>query len=117
MTASAPGYLSGSRAAQVEAGKTTVLNLGLQRNTASGPVGGIEIVSVKDQWGVDLPVQREVNPAKNVNLYASQAEEPVCVTVRVTKDGRPVQNARVRVTAVGYYETPSPSTRAARPRT
>ncbi len=101
VTASAPGYLSGSRAANVEAGKTTVLNIGLQRNTASGPVGGIEIVSVKDQWGADLPVQREVNSAKDVNLYASQTEEPVCVTVRVTKDGQPVQNARVRVSALG----------------
>jgi uncharacterized repeat protein (TIGR01451 family) len=105
VTASAPGYLSGSRAANVEAGKTTVLNIGLQRNTASGPVGNIEIISVKDQWGADLPVQQEVNPAKDVNLYASQTEEPVCVTVRVTKNGQPVQNARVRVTAVGYYET------------
>jgi uncharacterized repeat protein (TIGR01451 family) len=105
VTASAPGYLSGSRAANVEAGKTTVLNIGLQRNTASGPVGNIEIISVKDQWGADLPVRQEENPAKNVNLYASQTEEPVCVTVRVTKDGQPVQNARVRVTAVGYYET------------
>jgi uncharacterized repeat protein (TIGR01451 family) len=105
VTASAPGYLSGSRAADVKAGETTVLNIGLQRNTASGPVGGIEIVSVKDQWGADLPVERERNEAKDVNLYASQTEEPVCVTVRVTKDGQPVQNARVRVTAVGYYET------------
>ncbi len=105
VTASAPGYLSGSRAANVEAGKTTVLNIGLQRNTASGPVGGIEIVSVKDQWGADLPVRQEENPAKNVNLYASQTEEPVCVTVRVTKNGQPVQNARVRVTVVGYYDT------------
>jgi uncharacterized repeat protein (TIGR01451 family) len=99
VTASAPGYLSGSRAASVEAGKTTVLNIGLQKNTASGPVGNIEIVSVKDQWGADLPVKKEDNPAKDVNLYASQTEEPVCVTVRVTKDGQPVQNARVRVTA------------------
>ena len=105
VTASAPGYLSGSRAANVEAGKTTVLNIGLQRNTASGPVGNIEIISVKDQWGADLPVRQEENPAKNVNLYASQTEEPVCVTVRVTKDGQPVQNARVRVTVVGYYDT------------
>jgi len=105
VTASAPGYLSGSLAANVEAGKTTVLNIGLLRNTASGPVGGIEIVSVKDQWGADLPVEREKNDAKDVNLYASQTEEPVCVTVRVTKNGQPVQNARVRVTAVGYYET------------
>jgi uncharacterized repeat protein (TIGR01451 family) len=105
VTASASGYLSGSRAANVEAGKTTVLNIGLQRNTASGPVGNIEIVSVKDQWGADLPMERERNEAKDVNLYASQTEEPVCVTVRVTKDGQPVQNARVRVTAVGYYET------------
>ncbi|ULR40937.1 PEGA domain-containing protein [Thermus sp. NEB1569] len=100
VSASAPGYLSGSRAANVEAGKTTVLNLGLRKNTASGPVGGIEILSVKDQWGVDLPFKLEKNPAKKVNLYASQTEEPVCVTVRVTKDGQPVQNARVRVTAV-----------------
>jgi uncharacterized repeat protein (TIGR01451 family) len=108
VTASAPGYLSGSLAANVEAGKTTVLNIGLQRNTASGPsgpVGGIEIVSVKDQWGADLPVERERNEAKDVNLYASQTEEPVCVTVRVTKNGQPVQNARVRVTVVGYYDT------------
>jgi len=104
VTASAPGYLSGSRAAQVEAGKTTVLNLGLQRNTASGPVGEIEIVSVTDQWGQPLPVQREENEAKDVNLYASQTEEPVCVTVRVTKDGQPVQNARVRVSAISYEE-------------
>lgn len=101
VSASAPGYLSGSRAANVEAGKTTVLNIGLKKNTASGPVGEIQIVSVKDQWGVDLPVRQEVNPAKNVNLYASQTEEPVCVTVRVTKDGQPVQNARVRVSALG----------------
>jgi uncharacterized repeat protein (TIGR01451 family) len=101
VTASALGYLSGSRAANVEAGKTTVLNIGLQRNTASGPVGNIEIVSVKDQWGADLPVRQEVNPAKDVNLYASQTEEPVCVTVRVTRDGQPVQNARVRVSALG----------------
>jgi len=101
VTASAPGYLSGSLAANVEAGKTTVLNIGLQRNTASGPVGNIEIVSVKDQWGANLPVQREVNSAKDVNLYASQTEEPVCVTVRVTKNGQPVQNARVRVSALG----------------
>jgi len=105
VTASASGYLSGSLAANVEAGKTTVLNIGLQRNTASGPVGNIEIVSVKDQWGADLPVQQEVNPAKDVNLYASQTEEPVCVTVRVTKNGQPVQNARVRVTVVGYFDT------------
>ena len=105
VTASAPGYLSGRLAANVEAGKTTVLNIGLQRNTASGPVGNIEIVSVKDQWGADLPVERERNEAKDVNLYASQTEEPVCVTVRVTRNGQPVQNARVRVTAVGYYET------------
>jgi uncharacterized repeat protein (TIGR01451 family) len=105
VTASAPGYLSGNLTANVEAGKTTVLNIGLKKNTASGPVGGIEIVSVKDQWGADLPVKQEDNPAKDVNLYASQTEEPVCVTVRVTKDGQPVQNARVRVTAVGYYET------------
>jgi hypothetical protein len=101
VTASAPGYLSGSLAANVEAGKTTVLNIGLQRNTASGPVGNIEIVSVKDQWGADLPVKREDNLAKDVNLYASQTEEPVCVTVRVTRDGQPVQNARVRVSALG----------------
>jgi uncharacterized repeat protein (TIGR01451 family) len=101
VTASALGYLSGSRAANVEAGKTTVLNIGLQKNTASGPVGNIEIVSVKDQWGADLPVRQEVNPAKDVNLYASQTEEPVCVTVRVTRDGQPVQNARVRVSALG----------------
>jgi uncharacterized repeat protein (TIGR01451 family) len=101
VTASAPGYLSGSLAANVEAGKTTVLNIGLQRNTASGPVGNIEIISVKDQWGADLPVRQEENPAKNVNLYASQTEEPVCVTVRVTKNGQPVQNARVRVSALG----------------
>lgn len=104
VTASAAGYLSGSRAAQVEAGKTTVLNLGLQKNTASGPVGEIEIVSVTDQWGQPLPVQREENEAKDVNLYASQTEEPVCVTVRVTKDGQPVQNARVRVSAISYEE-------------
>jgi uncharacterized repeat protein (TIGR01451 family) len=107
VTASAPGYLSGSRAANVEAGKTTVLNIGLQsqRNAPSGPVGNVEIVSVKDQWGADLPVERERNEAKDVNLYASQTEEPVCVTVRVTRGGQPVQNARVRVTAVGYGET------------
>ncbi|BDG29673.1 carboxypeptidase regulatory-like domain-containing protein [Thermus thermophilus] len=104
VTASAAGYLSGSRAAQVEAGKTTVLNIGLKKNTASGPVGGIEIVSVTDQWGQPLPVQREENEAKDVNLYASQTEEPVCVTVRVTKDGQPVQNARVRVSAISYEE-------------
>ncbi len=104
VTASAPGYLSGSRAASVEAGKTTVLNIGLQRDTASGPVGSIEIISVKDLWGVDLPVKKEVNPAKDVNLYASQMEEPVCVTVRVTNNnGQPVQNARVRVSALGGY--------------
>lgn len=104
VSASAPGYVSGSRAANVEAGKTTVLNLGLRKNTASGPVGGIEILSVKDQWGADLPRQKEENPAKDVNLYASQTEEPVCVTVRVTKDGQPVQNARVRVSAISYEE-------------
>ena len=101
VTGSAPGYLSGSLAAQVEAGRTTVLNLGLQRNTASGPVGNIEIVSVVDQWGAPLPKEREVNDAKEVDLYASQTEEPVCVTVRVTRDGQPVQNARVRVTPTG----------------
>lgn len=101
VSASAPGYVSGNWAANVEAGKTTVLNLGLKKNTASGPVGGIEIVSVKDQWGADLPRQKEVNPAKDVNLYASQTEEPVCVTVRVTNGGQPVAGARVRVTAVG----------------
>ena len=107
VTASASGYLSGSLAANVEAGKTTVLNIGLQRNTASGPVGNIEIVSVKDQWGADLPVRQEVNPAKDVNLYASQTEEPVCVTVRVTRDGQPVQNARVRVSALGLGQYPA----------
>jgi hypothetical protein len=105
VTGSAPGYLSGSLAAQVEAGKTTVLNLGLQRNTASGPVGNIEIVSVVDQWGAPLPKQRERNDAKEVDLYASQTEEPVCVTVRVTNGGQPVPNARVRVTATGLATT------------
>lgn len=103
VSASAPGYLSGSRAANVEAGKTTVLNLGLRKNTASGPVGGIEILSVKDQWGVDLPVTKEVNPAKDVNLYASQSEERVCVTVKVTNNSQPVAGARVRVSALGGY--------------
>ncbi|SDF52081.1 conserved repeat domain-containing protein [Thermus arciformis] len=104
VTASAAGYLDGSRAAQVEAGKTTVLNLGLQKDTASGPVGAIEIVSVTDQWGQPLPVNREDNPAKDVNLYASQTEEPVCVTVRVTNGGQPVAGARVRVSAISYGE-------------
>ena len=108
VTGSAPGYLSGSLAAQVEAGRTTVLNLGLQRNNASGPVGNIEIVSVVDQWGAPLPKEREENDAKEVDLYASQTEEPVCVTVRVTRDGQPVQNARVRVTAVGYNGEAAP---------
>lgn len=102
VTASASGYLDGSRAVNVVAGQTSVLNIGLRRNTASGPVGEIQIVSVKDQWGVDLPVQPERNEAKAVNLYASQTEEPVCVTVRVTRNGQPVVGARVRVSAVSY---------------
>lgn len=102
VTASAPGYLPGSLAAQVEAGKTTVLNIGLRKNTASGPIGQIEILSVRDQWGVDLPVRPEANADKQVNLYASQTEEPICVTVRVTNgSGNPVAGARVRVTATG----------------
>lgn len=100
VSATAPGYLQGQRAIQVKAGETAVLNLGLKRNTASGPVGGIEIVSVKDKWGVDLFGTPEVNPAKKVNLYASQTEEPVCVTVKVTNNNQPVAGARVRVTAV-----------------
>lgn len=100
VTGSAPGY-QGQLAVSVEAGKTTVLNLGLQR-TPAGPVTKVEILSLKDQWGVDLQPTAEKNPYKQVNLYASQTEEPICVTVRVTQDGQPVVGARVRVTAVSY---------------
>lgn len=100
VTGSAPGY-QGQLVVSVEAGKTTVLNLGLQR-TPAGPVTKVEILSLKDQWGVDLASVDERNEYKRVKLYASQTEEPICVTVRVTQDGQPVVGARVRVTAVAY---------------
>ena len=99
------GYKPAERAAVVKAGEITVINVGLEPiPPAPQKIGSIEVLSVQDQWGVELPSRVEDNPVKDVKLYASQTEEPVCVTVKVLDpNGDPVPNARVRVSADTTY--------------
>lgn len=65
-------------------------------------VGGITLVNILDDNGKDLPSFAEVNDNKNATLFAAQAEENVCVAVKVTDvDGNPLSNANVTVTSTG----------------
>lgn len=69
-----------------------------QQAPPSAPVAKLEVIAVRDAAGGDLPSNKEVNDNKNVNLYASQTEEPVCVSVRATDaGGAPVANASIVV--------------------
>ena len=62
------------------------------------PVAKLEIVSVKDSLGVALPTQKEVNLNKTVQMFASQTEEPVCVSLKATDaSGAAVKGASIVV--------------------
>ncbi len=103
VNASASGYQAASSSANVQAGQTAQVTLRL--NPSGGTGGGnqdatsrvrrLEIVSVTDASG-PLPVQRERNTNKVVNLYAAQTEEAIRVTVRaLDAQGNPVPGAQV----------------------
>ncbi len=62
------------------------------------PVAALAAVTAVDMGGVALPSRLEVNANKDVMIYASQTEEPVCVTVRATDaNGHPVAGAQLTV--------------------
>ena len=62
------------------------------------PVTALAAVTAVDMGGVALPSRLEVNANKDVMIYASQTEEPVCVTVRATDSrGHPVAGAQLTV--------------------
>ncbi|PYE51107.1 DUF11 domain-containing protein [Deinococcus yavapaiensis] len=56
-------------------------------------ITGITLSSVTDAEGVALPLVPEVNSNKNVQIGASQTEESVFVTARVTGANGPIANA------------------------
>ncbi len=95
------GYLDPSPSKiTLKAGATVKQELTYQKVIPStGPPDRIEIVKVVDGDGKALPFlpERNVNAVKK--LYASQTEEPVCVTVKVTDaSGRAVEGAQIAVT-------------------
>ncbi len=47
-----------------------------------GIARSLQVISVTDVMGVDLPGLPEANINKDVMIYASQTEEPVCVTLQ-----------------------------------
>jgi uncharacterized repeat protein (TIGR01451 family) len=64
----------------------------------SAPVAKLEIVSVKDGAGIALPGQKEDNANKIVQMFASQTEEPVCVSLKaMDASGAPVKGASLVV--------------------
>jgi len=72
--------------------------------TQIAPVAKLEVVSVKDGAGVLLPSNEEVNDNKKVNLYASQTEEAVCVTVKATDaNGAAVAGASIVVNTTEVF--------------
>ena len=95
------GYEDPSPAAlSLKAGETTKMVLVYQKQQATNPavVAKLELLSVKDAVGAALPGADEHNDNKVVKLYASQTEEPVCVSVRATDAaGAPVAGAPIVV--------------------
>ena len=62
-------------------------------------VASVMVETVTDPWGEALPFTAEVNKNKEVDIYAIQTEENVCVRVKaVDASGSPVAGAKVSVT-------------------
>lgn len=96
ITASIEGGGSSSVRLQVTAAGVTVTP---SPPPAANPTG-VEIVRITDVRGQPLPLEREQNVSKVVDLFAAQYEDAACLTVRVNDaNRRPVPNALVRVTS------------------
>lgn len=104
VNATKAGYNPGSAKATVTAGKTAQATITLTKIQTPPPtgyrIGSIELLSgfPKDASGL-LPLRKEENPHKNVNLYAAQTEEPICFSFQVKDEqGNPVgEGVRVKV--------------------
>ena len=84
--------------------KVEVILIYQQAPTPSATVARLEITAVRDALDMDLPFNRERNANKEVNLYASQTEEAVCVTVRATDaTGAAVVNAPIVVNVAELF--------------
>lgn len=84
---------------EVKPGQTTRVLLAYQVvQDPTGTVSALSVTKVVDATGAALPGQAEVNANKDVMIYASQTEEPMCVTVTAKDDtGQPVANAPIVV--------------------
>lgn len=72
---------------------------------APASVARLEILSLRDDLGSDLPAHEEINANKDVWLYAAQTEEAVCVTVRAAdEDDNPVADALVTVQVADAFQ-------------
>ncbi len=96
------GYIDPSPTkVELKAGATVKRQLAYQKVIPStGPPDRIEIVKVADGDGLELPYLPEENINAVKKLFASQTEEPVCVTVKVTDaSGNPVEGAQIAITS------------------
>ncbi|HHO56179.1 MAG TPA: DUF11 domain-containing protein [Trueperaceae bacterium] len=99
------GFISASKTANVEAGKTVSTSITLAAVPKPNPVASISIDSKTgfwDEWDTAFATQKEKSTAKDVLLLAAQTEESVCFKVKVAdKDGDPVAGATVNVHLTG----------------